>query len=427
MLRAAVEAVEPRRLVASARALPALDGRPLFVIAAGKAVWPMASGLADVPGLGIEAGLLAGPRIGAGPLPARFEWIAGGHPRPDAASEAGGRRALALARQSRSGGALLVLLSGGASSLLAVPAPGLTLDDKGATIAALMDEGAGIADLNCVRKHLSAIKGGRLGATAGSAIALVISDVHTPIEDDPAVIGSGPVSPDGTTFTDALSILRRTGPLDRFPRAAVAYLERGARGGVEETPKPGDPRLTDVVYEILANRHTAVAGAARMARELGCEVHVIAEATRGEAREAGAAFARTALDTAGSSDAPRVCVIGSGETTVHVRGSGVGGRNQEFALAAVAVLDGSATGAGRPAVLASVGTDGIDGPTDAAGAVVDSSSAARARRAALDPGAACARNASYDFFEALGDLIKWGPTGTNVGDVHVALVARGQP
>ncbi len=209
------------------------------------------------------AGIIAGPRVGSASPPDSFEWFDASHPSPDAASEAAGRRALTLAVDSRARGGLLVLLSGGASALMAVPADGLTLADKMLTARVLMNAGAPIADLNCVRKHLSAIKGGRLAAAAGRTVTLAISDVHGPIPDDPAVIGSGPTVGDPTTYADALGIVERAGVKDSIPRRALEHLERGA----DESPKPGDPRLQDCDYEVIGNRQMAVEGAARAARE----------------------------------------------------------------------------------------------------------------------------------------------------------------
>lgn len=363
---------------------------------------------------------MAGPRVGTEPLPDGVEWFGAGHPSPDAASEAAGRRALSIADRSATEGTLIVLLSGGASSMLAVPAPTLSLADKIATARALMNAGVPIADLNCVRKHLSAIKGGRLAARAGRTIAWAISDVHGPIADDPAVIGSGPTVADPSTCADALAVVRRAGVAPGLPPRVLAHLEAGR----DETPKPGDSRLRNSSYVVIANRHLAMDGAARAARALGYEVEVIEPATGGEARDAGAAFVSAALGDRAKGPAPfgPRCIIASGETTVRVRGSGRGGRNQEFALAAVPLLAALAP-RNRAAVLASAGTDGIDGPTDAAGAIADTSSALRALRTGVQWDAALQSNGAYDFFDPLGDLIVWGPTGTNVGDVHVMLIA----
>jgi glycerate 2-kinase len=359
------------------------------------------------------SGVGSGPR-GEGPLPSGLEWYDGTHPYPNAASEAAGRRALAGAADSRQHGALVVLLSGGASSLIAVPADGLSLEDKISTARALMHAGAPIEDLNCVRKHLSAVKGGRLAAVAGRSLTLSISDVHGAVPDDPSVIGSGPTVADPTTFAEALAIVREAGVVALIPPNVVAHLERGA----DETPGPGDPRLAESSYQVIGTRHIAMEGAMHVARELGYEIEVIPAASTGEARVAGAAFAAEALRRTATAGRP-VCVVASGETTVRVTGTGRGGRNQEFALGAM-----SAIAAARVhAVLGSAGTDGIDGPTDAAGAIVDSSSSRRAAEAGLDANDALRNNATYDFFSAMGDLVMWGPTGTNVGDIHVVLTS----
>ena len=357
------------------------------------------------------SGVGTGPR-GEGSVPPGFEWHDGTHPYPNAASEAAGRRALAGAAANRQNGALVVLLSGGASSLLVVPADGLSREDKISTARALMHAGAPIEDLNCVRKHLSAIKGGRLAAVGGRSLTWSISDVHGAVPDDPSVIGSGPTVADPTTFEEALAIVRGAGIAAVIPPAVLAHLERGA----DETPGPGDPRLAESSYEVIGTRQISMEGAARAARELGYEAELIAAATTGEARIAGAAFADDALSRTATAGRP-ICVIASGETTVRVTGSGRGGRNQEFALGAMSAI----AAARGDAVLGSAGTDGVDGPTDAAGAIVDSSSSRRAAEAGLDANDALRQNATYDFFLPLGDLIFWGPTGTNVGDIHVVL------
>jgi hydroxypyruvate reductase len=431
-----VNGIEPAHLVRSALARGALGGlapQQIFLVSAGKAAWPMACAFVahqqdrlGPEGASLARGVVAGPRVGSDELPIGIEWLDAGHPSPNASSEDAGRRALALASQSGTNGLLLVLLSGGASALMAVPADGLTLSDKIETSRALMNAGVAIADLNCVRKHLSAIKGGRLAAVARRTVTFAISDVHGPTPDDPAVIGSGPTVADPTTYADARAIVTRAG-LAGIPASVASHLERAE----SETPKPGDPRLAASSFEVIGNRQMAMKGAADAARALGYAVRVLREPTSGEARETGAAFVASALGDAGISrrttaalpfDQP-ICIIASGETTVHVRGPGRGGRNQEFALAAVPLIDSTVIG-DAVAVLASAGTDGIDGPTDAAGAIVDPSSAARAQHAGLKWDAALAQNGAYDFFQPLGDLITWGPTGTNVGDIHVMLIDR---
>jgi glycerate 2-kinase len=423
-LRAGVSSVDARDLVKAALARGVLDrisDLPLTLIAAGKAAWPMAAALSALPGARAQGvqGIIAGPRVPQLTVPEALEWFNAAHPSPDASSEAAGRRALSLASESRGGRVLVVLLSGGASAMLAVPADGLSLHDKLVTARALMHAGAAIAELNCVRKHLSAIKGGRLAAAAaGPTVTLAISDVHGPVADDPAVIGSGPTVADPTTFDDAMEVLRQTGVVDTVPPAVLAHLEQRA----DESPKPGDTRLRHTYYEVIGNRQLAMDGAARRAAALGYAVHIITAATDGEAREAGAHFAENALALQG---AKPICVIASGETTVKVRGRGRGGRNQEFALGALSAIDEAPRGS--MVVLASAGTDGIDGPTDAAGAIVDTTTTARATAQRVRAEAALQENAAYDFFHPLGDLVVWGPTGTNVGDLHVLLTAASKP
>ncbi len=387
----------------------------MTVIAAGKAAWPMARAMCETASVSVPRGVIAGPRL-SGPMPPGFEWFDAAHPFPDARSLAAGERALALAGEVGEGGCLLVLLSGGASSMLAVPAHTLSLEDKRRTADALMAAGVPIDRLNCVRKHLSAIKGGQLAARAPRSLTLAISDVHGPVADDPSVIGSAPTVPDPTTFAEALAIARAAG--SGVPPAVVEYLERGSDGGAPETVKPGDARLARAGYEIIGNRHAAMEGAMRAAQERGYVVHSIPDATAGEARDAAQRFVAEARWFSEHAARP-LCVIASGETTVQVTGKGRGGRNQEFALAGAPLL----AGIGRAAVLGSAGTDGRDGPTDAAGAATDSSTLERAARSGLDWRAALADNDAYEFFKPLGDLLAWEPTGANVGDVQILLIA----
>ena len=345
--------------------------------------------------------------------------FAAGHPSPNAESAAAGEAALELAHESRDRGGLLVLLSGGASAMVVAPAHGVTLEEKVATTTRLMHAGAAIHELNCVRKHLSRVKGGQLAAAAGRTITLALSDVHAPVADDPSVIGSGPTVADDTTFADALEIVRRYGIT--VPDAVRAHLDRGAIGETGETVKSGDPRLGASTYTLVGNRLMAVDGAARAAESAGYQVVVLPDPTTGEARDTARRFVQAAADAVrGTTRA--MCVIGSGETTVTVRGTGLGGRNQEFGLAGAAALP-LLEGSDRTTVLASAGTDGIDGPTDAAGVLMDAGTLSRGTAAGLDWRAALDNNDVYRFAAATGDLIIWGPTGTNVGDLHVLLVA----
>jgi len=383
-------------------------------VAAGKAAPAMAAAAARRLGARIRAGLVIAPDTAA--VPDGFELIVGGHPLPTAASEAAGRRALALAASVSGDEMLLALISGGASALMAVPAEGITLADKRAATQQLLRAGADIHALNTLRKHVSAVKGGWLAARSrGACLALAISDV---VGDDVSVIASGPTVADTSTFQDALDVVRRFGGDTAFPAAIVARLERGVAGAIDETPKPGDARIARATTEVIGSRRDAMAGAARAASALGYQVVQTDDPVVGEARTTAAAYVRDAIARAAGLSRP-VCIVSSGETTVHVTGSGKGGRNQEFALAAASSL--SAIDA--PAVLASVGTDGIDGPTDAAGAIVDRSTLDRAHAAGLPPDHFLSDNNAYAFFHALGDLIHTGPTGTNVGDLQVILLA----
>jgi glycerate 2-kinase len=390
------------------------------VLAVGKAAAPMLTAFLQKIPRSVRTLAGVGP-LRPDVLPPEATWFEAGHPVPDERSVAAAREALQIARRAAHDDVFVVLLSGGASALMALPAEGIALEDKQETVRRLLKAGATIDELNAVRKHLSAIKGGRLAAATNAAmVTLVISDV---VGDDLSVIGSGPTMPDPSTFRDALTVLDTRGGRPSYPATIVSHLERGAGGEVEETPKPHDPRMQRSVARVIGGRTTAVAGAIESARSRGYRVHVIGAPIVGEAREAARGFAddvRQAL----AHFTPPMCVIGSGETTVHVTGGGIGGRNQEFALAMVpliAELTRSAPHEICP-VFGSVGTDGIDGPTDAAGAVVDPTTKERAAARGLNPHTYLEQNDSYHFFSALDDLVCTGPTGTNVGDVQVALI-----
>jgi hydroxypyruvate reductase len=361
--------------------------------------------------------------VGIGParparLPERAEWFDAGHPLPNAGSVAAAQRALEIAAACGEGDLLVVLLSGGGSALMALPVSTITLAEKQRAVRRLMEQGADIYELNTVRKHLSAIKGGQLAAACpGAVLTLAISDV---VGDDLSVIASGPTVPDASTYADASMVLSRRGIDDDDDLLPVwTRIALGSRGEYPETPKPGDVQLRRSTARVIGPQRGAIDGARRAAESLGYQVHVLPEAITGEARVAGVAhLARLERVVA---DHPRpLCVISAGETTVTVTGKGRGGRNQEFALALAEALDAAV---GWSVVAASIGTDGIDGPTDAAGAVVDGATARRARSLGLHPQAYLDQNDSYDFFDRLGDLIKTGPTNTNVGDLQVVLIA----
>lgn len=346
------------------------------------------------------------------------EWYTGGHPTPTAESVAAADAALDAARAVPVDGQLIVLLSGGASALLCRPVEGVSLAEKQQITRALMHDGRAIDELNCVRKHLSLIKGGRLAAAcAGQTLALAISDVVAPVEDDPSVIGSGPTVPDPTTYADAWRIVSGVTAQEAVPASVRSWLQRGVSGEQPETPKPGDAAMARSRYELIGTRHVAMAGAADDARRRGYDVVVLPSPVVGEARDAGASHV-AAVSVAVEGRVGPLCVISSGETTVTVKGKGRGGRNQEFVAGAIDVL----SRVGRPMLLASVGTDGIDGPTDAAGAWADNDTQADADAQSLKVESSLDDNDAYELHRRLGTLTRTGPTDTNVGDIQIALV-----
>ncbi|HID89243.1 MAG TPA: DUF4147 domain-containing protein [Anaerolineae bacterium] len=394
--------------------------RRVVVIGAGKAGAGMAAGVEAVLGDRIDAGWV-NVRYGYEPAhPLRHVHIhPAGHPLPDRAGMEGTERILGLVDSLGEGDLALVLISGGASALLVQPVEGVTLEDLQRLTDELLRGGATIEETNAVRKHLSQVKGGRLARRitqrGACAAVLVLSDVvGNPLD----AIGSGPCAPDPTTFADARAVLERHSMLDRAPAAVRTYLERGLRGEVEETPKPGDPLFGHIHHVIVGDNRTAALAAAERARALGFHTQVLTTYLEGEAREVGTVLAALAKEEARyASPLPHpACLILGGETTVTVRGGGRGGRNQEAALAAALALEGW-----EGVMVATLATDGTDGPTDAAGAIATGETVARARALGLDPADHLARNDAYSFFAALGDLILTGPTGTNVCDLAFVL------
>ena len=389
---------------------PLAAGARLCVLAVGKASPGMAAALEGIAGDEIAAGLIVAREASGG---TRMPLRVAAHPIPDVRSAAAAEEALRFVESARPQDVLVVLLSGGASSLLSAPAGALHVDDLTRTNEALLASGAPIDEVNGVRKHLSRLSGGLLAKRARSRRieVLVISDVPGDRLD---VIGSGPCAADPSRYADALAVLERRALRERVPAAVVAHLEAGARGEVPETAKPGDPALTRVRHTILASNRTALREAAESARRIGMRPLMLTEHLAGEARRAGrriGALARCARVAAPA------CLLAGGETTVTLRGAGRGGRSQELALAAALELVGS-----RGVELLAAGTDGSDGPTDAAGAFADAGTVARAASRGCDAAASLERNDAYDFFEAAGGLLRTGPTGTNVMDlVLVAL------
>ena len=414
IFRAAVAAADPEAAVS--RRLARLDlgrFRHIYVVGAGKAGASMAAAAERVLGRRLTAGLV-NVKYGHVAKLRRIELNECGHPIPDRNGVSGAERIAAIASLAQRGDLVVCLISGGASALLPLPAAPITLADKQEVTRLLLACGADIHEINTTRKHTSSIKGGQLARLASPAAveALLLSDV---IGDDPGVIGSGPTSPDATTFGAVAAILDKYGLRARVPRPVRERIEQGMRGEIAETPKPADPLFRLVRQTVVGSNRLALAAAAARARQLGFRTLVLSSQIQGEACQIArvhAAIARELVDS-GRPLRPPACIISGGETTVTLKGTGMGGRNQEFALAAAIDIDG------LPAtIILSAGTDGSDGPTDAAGAIADGDTLRRKP----DARAFLARNDSYHYFDALGDLVKTGPTLTNVMDVHLVLV-----
>ncbi|PPQ40082.1 glycerate 2-kinase [Rhodoblastus acidophilus] len=408
MFDAAIAAAQPMR-----RLPPFLPEAPkgrLIVLGAGKASAEMARAVeAHWPG---ELSGLVVTRYGYAAPCARIKIVEAAHPVPDAAGVAAARRIAEIAAAAGPEDVVLCLLSGGGSALMALPAPGLTLDDKQAVNRALLACGASISEINCVRRHLSAIKGGRLAAMASPAkvVSLLISDVPG---DAPGDIASGPTVADATTCADARDILQRYGV--EAPAAVWELLESG-RG---ESVKPGDPRLAANQTHLIATPQMALEAAATVGRDAGLPVHILGDALEGEARDVGAALAGIARQVARRGqpfEAPCILLSG-GETTVTVRGRGRGGRNVEFLLALGLALNG----VDRVWALAG-DTDGVDGVEEIAGAILTPDTLARAWSAGINPKQALADNDGHGFFAALGDSVVTGPTLTNVNDFRAIFI-----
>jgi len=389
----------------------------VFVVGAGKGSARMAAALEHLLGERITGGAVTTKYGYLEPLK-KIALIEAGHPLPDAAGMAGARRIAAHVRGAGAHDLVLVVISGGGSALLPLPAPGIALEEKIAATDLLLRSGATITEVNTVRKHLSSLKGGQLARLAAPAhlVTLVLSDVlGNPLD----AIASGPTVPDPTTFADALVVIDRYGLRASLPATVRTHLERGAAGAEPETPKPGDPLFATAQTVVVGDIDLAAGAAAERAEALGYRARLCDTTVQGEARDVGARFGMMVRQARGSESLPPrpLCLVMGGETTVTVRGRGRGGRNQEVALGAAPAL------AGLPQTLvAAFGTDGTDGPTDAAGAVVDGQTLAQARARGLDPAAALANNDAYAFFEALDDLIVTGPTNTNVNDLWLGLM-----
>ena len=430
--RAALAAVEPgaavrrfvechgEQLVVAGQSYDLATVERVWAVGAGKAAAAMAAALYAILGERLSGGL-AVTRYGyVSPGTGPIRLVEAGHPLPDEAGLAAAQRIAGLLTRGTGQDLVLAIVSGGGSALLVLPAPGISLADLRATTDLLLRSGATIGEMNAVRKHLSQVTGGGLArlAAPNRLIGLILSDV---VGDPLDAIASGPTAPDPTTFADAWAALERYDLAGRVPAPVRDRLLAGRRGELAETPKPGDPLFDRVQNVVVGSNRLAAEAAVQEARDWGLNALLLSTFVEGEARQAARVAAALAREVAHSDrPAPRpACLVWGGETTVTVRGTGRGGRNQELALAAALALDGT------PNVLLIVlGTDGTDGPTDAAGAVVTGETAARARALGLDPAAHLANNDSYPFFEALDDLIHTGPTGTNVNDLLFILAFR---
>jgi glycerate 2-kinase len=426
---AGVKAVEPApaikkhvtlkgdRLTVSDRSYNLTDFENIYIIGAGKACAAMAQAVEDVLGERLKGGIVNVKYGHALPLQ-KIQVNEAGHPVPDEAGFRGAQQIADLLKQTGEKDLVFFLISGGGSALLPYPADGLSLKDKQQVTQRLLEVSATIHEINAMRKHISQVKGGRLARLAfpSTLISLILSDV---IGDDLDTIASGPTVPDHSTFADCLRIVKKYDLRDKIPAAVVEILENGARGKVEETPKAGDPAFERTQNLIIGSNIQAVRAAKQKAEELGYNSLILSSFIEGETREVAkvhAAIAREILET-GNPVARPACVISGGETTVTIRGKGLGGRNQEFVLAAAIEIDGL-----EDMVILSGGTDGTDGPTDAAGAIADSGTMNRSRELGLDAERFLRENDSYHFFKPLGDLIITGPTYTNVMDLRLVMV-----
>ena len=389
----------------------------VYVIGAGKAAAVMAQAVEARLGPWLNGGIV-NVKYGHGIALKRIEVNEAGHPVPDDAGIRGADRMIQLLRETGEKDLVLFLVSGGGSALLPCPAEGLTLGDKQKVTQLLLGCGATIHEINAVRKHLSLIKGGQMARLAhpSTLISLILSDV---IGDDIDCIASGPTAPDKSTFNDCIRIIENHGIRHRMPLTVMAILERGKRGELEETPKENDAVFNKTHNVIIGNNLLALDSARQKSDELGYHSIILSSSFQGETKDAAkvhSALAKEILTTDHPVSRP-ACVISGGETTVIIKGNGLGGRNQEFALAAAMDIDGL-----EPVVILSGGTDGTDGPTDAAGALADGRTIARARETGMDANTYLDRNDSYHFFQTLGDLLVTGPTHTNVMDLRLVLV-----
>jgi glycerate 2-kinase len=433
IFKAGVKAVDPReaiqrhcrrqgnRLEIGDRTYDLAAVERLLVVGAGKAAAAMAQAMEDLLGNRIDTGLICVKYGHTAPLH-RIRTVEAGHPLPDPNGAAAARGIFDLVQSASEKDLVVVLISGGGSALLPFPVKGMALEEKQAVSELMIACGATIHEINAVRKHLSALKGGRLAQAAAPArtVALILSDV---VGDDLDVIASGPTAPDTSTYEQCRRIIERYNLVERLPKSVVAHILRGVAGEVPETAKPDAPYWARVQNVIVGDNFQALAAARQQATVLGYHSLILSSRLTGETRvvaQVHGAMARDILAVGHPLAAP-ACLLSGGETTVTLAGSGLGGRNQEFALAAALDIQGA-----EHVVVLSGGTDGTDGPTDAAGAMADDTTAQRAVAAGLDIQRHMDNNDAYPLFQKLGDLLMTGPTRTNVMDLRVILVCRGQ-
>lgn len=425
ILRAALKAADPieavsrhlrlqgETLIAGRQRYPLKNFERIFVLGAGKASAAMGVAIEQIIGKRITGGWI-NVKYGHTAKLKRITLNECGHPIPDEAGVNGSRRIAEIAAQATEKDLVICVISGGASALTPAPVEGISLADKQQTTKLMLACGANIHELNAVRKHLSSLKGGQLARTAfpATVLTLILSDV---IGDNLDVIGSGPTAPDASTFGIAMDIMRKYALLEKLPASVRQRLEDGVAGKVAETPKTLQ-RTTNLV---VGSNRLAVDAAKVKARELGYRTLVLSTVMEGETRDVAGVHAAIAKEIRSSGQPLKApaCVISGGETTVTLKGQGLGGRNQEFALAAAIDIAGM-----RDTLLLSAGTDGNDGPTDAAGAMCDGKTTQNAAKLGLNPKEYLANNDSYHFFEKAGGLIKTGPTNTNVMDVRLILM-----
>jgi glycerate 2-kinase len=428
IFRAGLEAADPKEAVkrvlrlagddlwVGERSYRLKDFRRIVVVGAGKGGATMAQGVEEVLGGRLEGGLVV-VKYGYTANLNKIKIVEGGHPIPDEAGQRGAGELLEIVTGLGKADLVLCLISGGGSALLPAPVKGVGLAEKQEATKVLLESGATIHEINAIRKHLSRIKGGWLAKVAAPAtmITLVLSDV---IGDDLDVIASGPTVGDRSTFSDCLSVIEKYQLNDQIPSAVITHLRKGTEGTVPETPKPDDPIFRKGFNLIVGSNIQCLEAAALKAQAMGYQTLILSSLVEGETREVAKVHGAILKETlrSGKPLAPPACIISGGETTVTIRGKGKGGRNQEFTLACGMVIAGW-----EGAVVFSAGTDGTDGPTDAAGAFADWQMVERAREMGLDPLTALQENNSYLFFERLGDLIITGPTNTNVMDVRILI------